>query len=67
MIRDSNNAANDEFGISEEEFNKRHKKALKDAEPTGIKRRKKKRIPKEKPNPFRGLGNGGSSRGPWPK
>jgi hypothetical protein len=67
MIRDTNNAANDEFGISEEEFNKRHKKALKDAEPTGIKRRKKKRIPKEKPNPFRGLGSGGSSRGPWSK
>ena len=67
MIRDTNNAVDDEFGISEEEFNKRHKKALKDAEPTGIKRRKKKRIPKEKPNPFRGLGSGGSSRGPWPK
>ena len=67
MIRDTNNAANDEFGISEEEFYKRHKKALKDAEPTGIKRRKKKRIPKEKPNPFRGLSSGGSSRRPWPK
>ena len=38
-------AADDEFGagfISEPEFNKRHKKALKDAEPSGIKRRKKK-------------------------
>ena len=36
----------DEFGagfISEPEFNKRHKKALKDAEPSGIKRRKKKK------------------------
>ena len=67
MIRDTNNAVDDEFGISEEEFNKRHKKALKDAEPTGVKKRKKKRIPKEKPNPFRGLGSGGSGRGPWPK
>jgi len=39
-------AADDEFGggfISEAEFNKRHKKALKDAEPSGIKRRKKKK------------------------
>ena len=69
MIRDTNNTGDDEFGmqISEEEFNKRHKKALKDAEPTGIKKRKKRRIPKEKPNPFRGLGGGSSSRGPWPK
>jgi hypothetical protein len=69
MKRDTNNSSDDEFGsmmISEEEFNKRHKKALKDAEPTGIKKRKKKRIPKEKPNPFRGLGSS-SSRGPWPK
>ena len=68
MKRDTNNSSDDEFGmISEEEFNKRHKKALKDAEPTGIKKRKKRRIPKEKPNPFRGLGGGSSSRGPWPK
>jgi|TARA_Y100000296_G_scaffold47465_1_gene54402 hypothetical protein len=32
MIRDTNNSADDEFGfnyISEVEFNKRHKKALK--------------------------------------
>ena len=43
--RDTNNSADDEFGfnyMSEDEFNKRHKKALKDAEPSGIKRRKKK-------------------------
>ena len=54
-----------DYGISETEFNKKHKKALKDAEPTGIKKRKKRRKPKEKPNPFRGLGGGSSSRGPW--
>ena len=67
MKRDTNNAGDDEFGmqISEEEFNKKHMKALKDAEPTGIKKRKKRRIPKEEPNPFRGLGGGSSSRGPW--
>jgi hypothetical protein len=67
MKRDTNNAGDDEFGmqISEEEFNKKHMKALKDAEPTGIKKRKKRRIPKEKPNIFRGLGGGSSSRGPW--
>ena len=66
MKRDTNNAGDDEFGmqISEEEFNKKHMKALKDAEPTGIKKRKKRRIPKEKPNIFRGLGGGSSSRGP---
>ena len=67
MKRDTNNTGDDEFGmqISEEEFNKKHMKALKDAEPTGIKKRKKRRIPKEKPNIFRGLGGGSSSRGPW--
>ena len=35
MIRDTNNSADDEFGfnyISEVEFNKRHKKALKKAD-----------------------------------
>jgi hypothetical protein len=63
MKKQDNNASFE--GISEEEFNKRHRKALKDAEPTGIKKRKK-RIPKEKPNPFRGLG-GSASRGPWPR
>jgi hypothetical protein len=44
-------AADDEFGgsfISEAEFNKRHKKALKDAEPSGIKRKKKKKPVKDK-------------------
>ena len=65
MIRDTNNAGDDEFGtmISEAEFNKRHKKALKDAEPSGIKKRKKRK-PKAKVNHFRGLGGGSSSRGP---
>ena len=65
MIRDTNNAGDDEFGvmISEEEFNKRHKKALKDAEPSGKKKRKKRK-PKAKVNHFRGLSGGSSSRGP---
>ena len=68
MKRNNYNSHDAEFGFdygpSEEEFNKRHKKALKDAEPTGTKKRKKKRIPREKPNHFRGLGGGSSSRGP---
>ena len=57
---------NDEFSFnfSEEEFNKHHKKALKDAEPSGKKKRKKKK--KEKFNHFKGLGSS-SSRGPWPR
>ena len=50
--RNTNNPADDEFGfdygMSEDEFNKRHKKALKDAEPSGIKRRKKKKPVKDK-------------------
>ena len=41
--------------ISEAEFNRRHKKALKDAEPSGKKKRKK-RIKKEKHDWFKGLG-----------
>ena len=32
-----------EYDISEAEFNKRHKKALKDAEPLGKKKRKKRK------------------------
>jgi len=44
-------AADDEFGagfISEPEFNKRHKKARKDAEPSGKKKKKKKKPVKDK-------------------
>ena len=66
MGRDTNNSADDEFGfnyMSEAEFNKRHKKALKDAEPTGIKKRKKRK-PKAKINHFKGLGSGSSRIGP---
>ena len=45
MCRDYN-ACEDEFGsISEEEYNKRHKKALKDADPSY---KKKKRMKKKK-------------------
>ena len=64
MKRNNYNSHDAEFGFdygpSEEEFNKRHKKALKDAEPSGTKQRK----PKAKVNHFRGLGGGSSSRGP---
>ena len=44
-------AADDEFSagfISEPEFNKRHKKARKDAEPSGKKKKKKKKPVKDK-------------------
>ena len=64
--RDTNNSVDDEFGssfMSEIEFNKRHKKALKDAEPSGTKKRKKRK-PKAKINHFKGLGSGSSSIGP---
>ena len=67
MGRDTNNSVDDEFGssfMSEAEFNKRHMQALKDAEPSGTKKRKKRRKPKAKVNHFRGLGGGSSSRGP---
>ena len=37
-----------EMIISEVEFNKRHKKALKDAEPSGTKKKKKKKPKKVK-------------------
>ena len=40
------------FNISEEEFNKRHKKARKDAEPSGKKKKKKKKY-----DYFKGLGD----------
>ena len=67
MKRNNYNSHDAEFGFdygpSEEEFNKRHKKALKDAEPSGTKKRKKRK-PKAKVNHFRGLGGGSSSRGP---
>jgi hypothetical protein len=67
MKRDTNNSSDDEFGsISEEEFNKKHMKALAQADPHNFKKKKKRRIKKEKPNPFRGLGSS-SGRGPWPK
>jgi hypothetical protein len=36
--------------ISEAEFNKRHKKALKDAEPSGIKKKRMKKKKKSKPH-----------------
>ena len=45
--RDTNNSADDEFGfnyMSEDEYNKRHKKALKKADPSY----KKKKKPKKK-------------------
>ena len=41
--------------MTEAEFNRRHKKALKDAEPSGKKKRKK-RVKKEKVDWFKGLG-----------
>ena len=66
MGRDTNNSVDDEFGssfMSEAEFNKRHKKVLKDAEPSGTKKRKKRK-PKAKINHFKGLGSGSSSIGP---
>ena len=67
MKRNNYNSHDAEFGFdygpSEEEFNKRHKKALKDAEPSGKKKRKKRK-PKAKVNHFRGLSGGSSSRGP---
>ena len=53
MKRDTNNSSDDEFGsISEEEFNKKHMKALAQADPHNFKKKKKRRIKKEKPNPF---------------
>ena len=49
-----------EYDISEAEFNRRHKKALKDAEPSGKKKRKK-RVKKEKVDWFKGLGSSNRS------
>ena len=69
-IRNSNNAADDEFGfdhdISEEKYNKLRAKEQKKSMPQPQKKRKKRRIPKEKPNHFRGLGSS-KGRGPWPR
>lgn len=53
MKKQDNNASFE--GISEEEFNKRHRKALKDAEPTGIKKRKEKREKIFERNPMTGV------------
>ena len=67
--RDTNNSVDDEFGsnyMSEEEFNKKHMKALEQADPHNFKKKRKKK-PKEKFNHFKGLGGGSSSRGPWKK
>ena len=48
MSRDYN-ACEDEFGsISEEEYNKRHKKALKDADPSYKKKKKMNKKKKRK-------------------
>tara|TARA_Y100001951_G_C11107033_1_gene165335 strand:+ start:242 stop:436 length:195 start_codon:yes stop_codon:yes gene_type:complete len=62
MIRDTNNSVDDEFGfnyMSEVEFNKRHKKALKKADSSYKEKNKKKKKKKlYEPNPlFKGLGN----------
>jgi len=48
-----------EYDISEAEFNERHKKALKDAEPSGKKKRKKRK--KKEHNWFKGLGSSNRS------
>ena len=48
MRRDTNNSADDEFGssfMSEVEYNKRHRKALKKADPSY---KKKKKLKKKK-------------------
>ena len=68
MIRDTNNSADDEFGfnyISEVEFNKRHKKALKKAD-SSYKEKNKKKKKLYKPSPlFKGLGDSNkTNRGP---
>ena len=61
MIRDTNNSADDEFGfnyMSEVEFNKRHKKALKKADSSYKEKKTKKKKKLYQPNPlFKGLGN----------
>ena len=71
--RNTNNSADDEFGfdygMSEDEFNKRHRKVLKkvDSSYKEKKKPKKKRNTKKlyEPNPlFKGLGSGSSSKGP---
>ena len=61
MIRDTNNSADDEFGfnyMSEAEYNKRHKKALKKADSSYKEKKTKKKKKLYQPNPlFKGLGN----------
>ena len=68
MQRNTNNAADDEFGfdhgISEERYNKLRAKEQKKSMPQPQK--KKKRKPKAKVNHFRGLGSS-KGRGPWPR
>ena len=68
MQRKEYNAMEDEFGfndISEADYNKLRAKEQKKSMPQPQRKKKrKKRIPKEKPNIFRGLGGGSSSRGP---
>ena len=64
--RDTNTSADDEFGssfMSEVEYNKRHKKALKKADPSYTEKKKPKK--KKEHNWFKGLGS--SSRGPGNK
>ena len=57
-----------DHGISEEQYNKLRAKEQKKSMPQPQKKRKKKRIPKEKFNHFKGLGgSSSSSRGPWIK
>ena len=68
MIRDTNNSADDEFGfnyMSEEEYNKKHKKALKKAD-SSYKEKNKKKKKLYKPSPlFKGLGDSNkTNRGP---
>ena len=48
-----------EYDISEAEFNRRHKKSLKDAKPSGKKKRKKRK--KKEHNWFKGLGSSSRS------
>ena len=73
--RNTNNFADDEFGfdydMSEVEFNKRHRKALKDADPSYIEKKPKSKKKKKvyEPHPlFKGLGGSGRSSGlQWKK
>ena len=68
MVRNTNNAADDEFGfdhgISEEKYNKLRAKEQKKSMPQPQKMKQRK--PKAKVNHFRGLGSS-KGRGPWPR